>query len=321
MTEILIAREHHPDDLRRRVRIAEIERIRRGAYRPRGASDPQAPSQDVARDLATARCHAVHRQLRAHHVFSHESAALLLGCRPWRVPDKVHVVQAYGATRASASDIVRHRVTLASDETAVVDGLPVTSLLRTALDVATSMSPLAALVALDQLVQRGLDPGRSLEALRGRTGARGSRAARVLLDAADGGAESPRESWLRYVMLRAGLPRPRTQFPLRTHAGDFRADLALPAWRLLLEFDGFVKYRDRAFGPSYDADQARFEEKVREDAIREEGYRVLRFTSRDDPDDVVGRILRHAPDGARAALRPITVLPPAPSPRSRPARS
>jgi hypothetical protein len=42
-------------------------------------------------------------------------------------------------------------------------------------------------------------------------GARGIRRLRTALDLADGGAESPKETELRLLLVRDGLPRPVTQ--------------------------------------------------------------------------------------------------------------
>jgi len=50
-----------------------------------------------------------------------------------------------------------------------------------------------------------------VERYRGRNGIRRARATLELVDA---GAESPRETWLRLLIIRSGLPRPRTQIPV-----------------------------------------------------------------------------------------------------------
>src|SRR5690348_11500535 len=42
-------------------------------------------------------------------------------------------------------------------------------------------------------------------------GLRGIRRARIALALMDGGAQPPKETWLRLVLVDGGLPRPRTQ--------------------------------------------------------------------------------------------------------------
>lgn len=141
---------------------------------------------------------------------------------------------------------------------------------------------------------------------------RGRRRALLVLELADEGAESAWETWLRYLVLRAGLPRPITQLRVRTPHGEFRADLGWKEFRLLAEFDGRVKYVPGALGPEHDAGRALFDEKRREDHLREERWGVVRVTSSDGAGPALARVLRHVPDEARAALRPIRLLPPPP---------
>jgi hypothetical protein len=82
-----------------------------------------------------------------------------------------------------------------------------------------------------------LDDVRAAAALLPR--ARGSRQAREVAALADGRAESPPETRLRLLVLRAGLPPPVAQFEVR-HRGRFvaRVDCAYPEHRLAIEYDG-----------------------------------------------------------------------------------
>ena len=50
-------------------------------------------------------------------------------------------------------------------------------------------------------------------------GRRGIRCARSSLGLVDAGAESPRETWLRLLIIRGGLPRPQTQIAVRNEYG------------------------------------------------------------------------------------------------------
>ncbi|GAA4701033.1 Transcriptional regulator, AbiEi antitoxin, Type IV TA system [Promicromonospora umidemergens] len=316
--EIVLAREHDREALRRAVRDQKMERIRRGAYRRRQGTT--GDRYEVARDRAVARVVAVSTQIR-RAVVSHESAALLHGLRLWQPPGHVHVIQSYRASSASARDVARHRLTLADHERTTLGGVPVTSLARTIADCCVSLHPLLALVIVDHALALGLDIERAREIVTGMRDVRGRRRALLVLELADAGAESAWETWLRYLVLRAGLPRPTTQLRVRTPHGEYRADLGWEAFRLLAEFDGRVKYAAGALGPQHDAGRALFDEKRREDHLREERWGVVRVTSSDGAGPALARVLRHVPEEVRAALTPIRLLPAPPgamgSPRGR----
>ncbi|MGW6454222.1 hypothetical protein [Isoptericola sp. NPDC055063] len=304
---LLIARHHDPAELRRATAAREIERVRRGAYRASraGTDDPHARAHD--------HLVAVHRQLDAEHVLSHESAALAWGVPLWETPTTTHVLQRSGASSRSALDITRRRGL--PERWVERGGLPITDLARTVVDCVTTMHPLGGLVVADWALGHGLDRDDAIGRLAGRR--RGVRRARLVLELAEARVDPPWETWLRYVALRAGLPRPQTQLQVDTHAGRFFVDLAWPEHRVLAEFDGRIKYRDGAFGPAYDAEHALFDEKVREDAITEHlGARPLRFVARDArrPDQVARRLLARFPAQVRRAARLNPLLPPPPPP-------
>jgi len=188
-------------------------------------------------------------------------------------------------------------------------GVPVTSLDRTVADCLTALPPLDALVIADSALRLGADPSAIADRVAAQAGRRGVAAARVVLGFADGQAESPWETFVRYVLLRAGLPRPELQIPVRTRLGWFRADLGWSEWKLLIEFDGFVKYSTLSGG---DPARAVFEEKRRQDAIEEEGWGVLRVTAADRraPESLLQRVFRRLPSQIVTNLTPIRDLPP-----------
>ncbi len=304
---ILVARENDRDALRRSLAKGELERLRWGAYREARADDAGHPAE-VRRRRARDRIRAVHQQLRSTHVFSHASAALLWGAPLWEPPDVTHVRQQYRASVTAAADILRHRPLPARWTT--LDGIPVTTREQTVFDCAATMHPLHGLVVADwaRRVVGHDEVHRLLEVHKGK----GRRRARLVLDLSDKGAESPWETWLRHLASRAGLPRPRTQFPVTTRIGRFFVDLAWPEHRVLAEFDGRVKYSDGALGPAYDPDRALFDEKVREDAIVETlGVRPIRFTAVDAKDllRTTDRLLQPFPAEERRLARVNPLLP------------
>jgi predicted transcriptional regulator of viral defense system len=204
-TGIVIARDHDREALRRALRDKKVEKVRRGAYRsPRGATGDRFKD---ATDRAIARTVAVSAQLRKAHV-SHESAALLHGLRLWQLPGSVHVIQEYRASSASARDIKRHRLVLPEAERTMIDGVAATSLVRTVVDCCISLHPLLALVIVDHALALGMDRDAARRLVAARRDPRGRRRALLVLELGDEGAESAWETWLRYVLLRVGLPRP-----------------------------------------------------------------------------------------------------------------
>lgn len=166
-----------------------------------------------------------------------------------------------------------------------VEGVRCTSLARTALDLARRRPLQQALVALDAAARRdGLDPLWS--AYERLTWQRDRRALRDALAVTDGRSESPLESTSRGVMLRAGLPRPELQVWLVDRAGrSHRVDFLWRERRVVGEADGWGKYAEPADLRA---------EKRREDALRELGFTVVRWTS-----DEIGR----APNLVVARLR------------------
>lgn len=87
-----------------------------------------------------------------------------------------------------------------------------------------------------------------------------------------GGVESPRETRLRLLLVRAGLPEPMTGWTLRDEHGAFvaRLDLAYRRWRVAPEYDG-RQHAESTTQFRRDAD--------RWNAIREEGWTVVRVLS------------------------------------------
>lgn len=305
-TEILIARDHDPYELRVRHRDGGLERLRRGAYRT--VADDVPPSArgrtSVARQREIDRARAVHAQLRAAHWFSHGTAAVLHRLAVWRIPDAVHVVQNYRASSRAAADVRRHILPVPPEHRDAVDGLPVTSLERTVADCVTTMPALDGLVITDSARRRGLDLDEARRIVKSRY--RGQARGLLVLELSDAGAESPWESWLRYVGHWVGLPRPVTQVSVATRLGRFRVDLGWPKHRVLAEFDGLVKYRDGGLGDEHDPDQVRIDEKRREDAITERtGIVLVRFTSKDAPrpEEVAQRLAARFPAEVRRAAR------------------
>ena len=311
---VALALEQNRNKLAAAARSGEVLRVRRGAYcapdelRVDGPS--AAPREE--RNKALARVGALHSQLRAKHVFSHTSAALLLGCRVWKTPAETHVYQHYHASGHASHDVRRHSWTLAPDDITVAVGLPVTSLERTVVDCARALHPLEGLVIADSALALGVERDALFEALDAGAGHRGASRARLVIQLADAGPQSAWETWVRYELLRVGLPRPATQMPVQTDAGLFHTDLGYEQWALGIEFDGRVKYRPDGVRPGHDPAQEYMDEKARADAIRGAGITIERADASDrrDVPAMLARFTQHLPLAIVAAARPDPRLPP-----------
>lgn len=72
--------------------------------------------------------------------------------------------------------------------------------------------------------------------------------------------------------MRAGLPLPELQICVETDLGTFRPDFVWPEARVILEFDGRVKYS----GAHGETSHVLIAERQREKALTNRGWRVLR---------------------------------------------
>ncbi|MET9248647.1 DUF559 domain-containing protein [Nonomuraea sp. NPDC003709] len=118
-----------------------------------------------------------------------------------------------------------------------------------------------AVAILDQFARRGVD----LEALWHRP--LNSWRLRDTLGLADRGAASPRESWLRVILVEGGLPRPTTQ--IRVGLDDDRfayLDLGWEEFKVAVEYDGQEHHTSPA-DQQHDAD--------RREELRRRGWRVI----------------------------------------------
>lgn len=155
---------------------------------------------------------------------------------------------------------VTRTATLSDDDVTYQDGIRVTTPARTAFDCAHGMPRAEAVVVLDQLLRRGVD----LDALWLRTG---SGAARAALGLADARAASPRESWLRVMLVGCGLPRPTPQIRVLLPGGrQAYLDLGWEAYKVAVEYDG-RRHHATAADRRHDG--------RRRDELRRYGWRII----------------------------------------------
>jgi hypothetical protein len=243
-----------------------------------------APGVYVSRGVIPHRVRVAARALIAPGlVFSHDSAAAL-----WRLPrisawpERTHVIAERATGGRSTPGVVHHRLGL-PDQAVVIDGITVTTLPRTVVDIARTHPLDEALVAADAALSGVRLGGRSHATSRDELAAsipragRGRAAARFITAFADGRSGSPGESLSRLTMHRAGLTPPVLQYRLDDAEGAMFADFAWPDRRVIGEFDGVAKYVRDEFAAGRDPAQVVVDEKWREDRIRALGWRVARW--------------------------------------------
>jgi very-short-patch-repair endonuclease len=105
---------------------------------------------------------------------------------------------------------------------------------------------------------------------------------RPVLSFADGRHESPGESRTAFLLRRLGFHLD-PQVEVVAEGRRYRADFRFRGTRVLVEFDGAVKYSEPG---------AVFAEKQREDALRRAGWIIVRLVWRDlaSPDVVRRRV-------------------------------
>lgn len=154
----------------------------------------------------------------------------------------IEVVTRHPADRPQHS-LVRAHVArdLRPADLMLLDGLQVTTPLRTAADLARHLPRSDALVAVDAFLNKGLvlrdDLSRSLIRWKKRSGVR---QAYEILELADPLSQSGGESRTRLRIIDAGLPRPELQIPVLDAFGRTRylLDLGWRHWHLAIEYDG-----------------------------------------------------------------------------------
>lgn len=154
---------------------------------------------------------------RRRGVVAGQSAAALHGAK-W-VDDRAPAELLYDCRRPPRG-VTTWSDQVQADEVQVIAGMRVTTPARTALDLACRYPLERAVAAIDALARATRLKMADVELLAARyPGRRHIRRARVALSLVDAGAESPRESRLRLLLIRGGFPPPQTQIPVYDEYG------------------------------------------------------------------------------------------------------
>jgi hypothetical protein len=173
------------------------------------------------------------------------------------------------------------------DEVQTIHGMLVATPARTAFDIACRLSTEDAVAAIDALVRATkLDIAEALSLAERYRGRRAIRRARRILELVDGGAESPQETRLRLLYIRAGFPRPETQIRVYDEFGRIAAvvDMGWPDIMVAADYEG----------DHHRVNRKRFNNDIRRHAtVTELGWDDMRITV-EDPDAVVVERARRA---------------------------
>jgi len=322
----LLAAGWLPTDVDRAIARRLIVRIRRGLYGLPDA-DARAEQLSIPYDARRARMQAMSRRLDARAVFSHDSAAYVHGLwTPGPASPLVHVTVSGGSERLDAGLKV-HSSRLPDEHIVRRDGLRVTTVARTAVDLALGGDLPSALVAADSALRHlvldvvprgdrrlreGTVPDAVIERMRAALltvaevvrGWPGSRVVPAAMAAADPRSESAYESWSRGWILAVGLPRPEVNGAVVAASGRrYFGDLVWRERGLIGEVDGVAKY-GRTGAEVREALRA---ERERQSDLEAAGWRFVRWVPGDPGATVVARVgralyLGRTPVSARSVL-------------------
>lgn len=266
----------------RAVRLGREQRIAHGVYLP--ADDWTALG---GREQHMIRARAVVATRRVSGVVSHGSAAAfwqipLLGVEP----QDVHLTVPPASGGRSYPGVVKHCVPLSEDDIVELDGVAVTSLARTLVDLAATVRLLPAVVAIDSTLRvdrfARTTPRMTKPQLRAAYERRmpfaGHARALEAVEFADERVDSPLESVSRVNMRAIGCPKPVLQQRFDDHRGLIGfSEFHWPEFGLVGEADGRSKYTDPRYRGGRSLEQVLLDEKDRADRLAAIGQRVSRW--------------------------------------------
>jgi hypothetical protein len=170
------------------------------------------------------------------------TASLIWSLPVFSIPDQPEVRRPPGSRGRAGTRTLRCAVEPA--HTTVRNGVAVTSLERTAVDVALALPTPQALITVDAALRRGAEPEVLQSLLSERGPVRGCRRARQTVEWADPRSESPLESLGRGELMMRGVPRPECNVTLRFGSSECRPDDLWWAMGIAGEADGRDKYAD-----------------------------------------------------------------------------
>lgn len=275
-TEQLLDLGYGPRAIRSLLDSGALVRLRYGCYIRASLWRAQSPTAR-SRQLIYAHAHGTHTTSTGTFLYSHTSAARLRRLHLWDVDNAIHLLQKVRpSNERHGRDVRCHTRPFADHDVAVVNGLRTTSLERTTADCAMLLPYRQALILTDHALRLGADPATLQAMADDLDGRRGIRTFRRVLASADPRSESPGETLTRDLILRCRIRPPEPQLEVISRVGRYRLDFAWKEEKVALEFDGKIKYFDYSPTP-----EVLFEERRREKALTEEGWRFVRVEWKD----------------------------------------
>ncbi|MGM0386688.1 MAG: hypothetical protein ACQERF_12020 [Actinomycetota bacterium] len=272
---------------RHEIRAGSFTRLRRGSYLIGSDSEPDPSTRHRLLIAATV------PHLGSDPVIAVHSAALLHGIPlVVHVPDTVQIAEQRRSGGRSTGGVTRHS-TVGPVPTTTSGGFTVTTAARTTVDLARCCGMQQGVVAADHVLRTGLATRREMDAIVEELGrAHGIKAARAAVGFADARSESPGESISRLLIHELGFEAPELQVEVIVKGRRYRSDFGWEDGALLGEFDGRAKYR--AADGEGNPEEIVWREKQREDAIRSDGHRMVRWVWADLNHAQLNQILTNA---------------------------
>ncbi|HEX7300526.1 MAG TPA: DUF559 domain-containing protein [Solirubrobacteraceae bacterium] len=256
----------------------------------------------VQHRASAGKLHRLHRGVYAvgHAVLRREGRwlAAVLACGPGALLSHVSAAAHWGLLQSEATliDVTaspsrrgvpgirlhRSRSLIARDTTSH-EGIPVTTIPRTLLDLAAIVAAHRLERALAQAERLRLYDGKAIEDVIGRAnGHRGTTALTRATAREPKFTRSDLEAWFLALVREAGLDEPEVNFSLTAPDHPrIEVDFCWPSHRLIVELDGWETHRTRA---AFEHDRAR------DAALQAIGWRVVRFTWRESRTTIQRRL-------------------------------
>ena len=270
------------DIVERRVRAGLLQRIYHGVYLVGPVAAPL--SREMAALLACG----------DNAVISHHTAASMWKIMPAQGPtDPIRVISAHSDHGRRRNICARRLRTLGADEVTMCDGIRVTTVERTLMDVAATATARDLERALAEAYARRLSTRAEILALlerhSGRPGVR--RLHELVTGASPALTRSDAEERMLAHIRRVGLPSPRVN--VRVHG--YEVDFYWSRHKFVVEVDGFAYHSSAA---SFEGDRRR------DSVLAAAGIRVMRVTWRqltEEPEITLVRLAQALALAARSA--------------------
>lgn len=256
----------------RAVDRQRLHRVHRGVYSlvPRRARPPRAG--EWAATLAYG----------SSSVLSHHTAAKFHGLPVPGPPPPIHLTVGGRGRKSSHRGIVLHRtIILAPSEHHRLDGLPVTSVARTVIDLSPHLTDRQREVLVDQALHK-TSHAKLAAALARHAGRPGVPALGALLDPARPSSItwSQAEERLLRLIRRAGLPAPECNIPLTAR---YTPDLLWREQRVIVEYES---------DEWHSGSRSTLRDDARHNDLTTDGYQLLHMTKGDVPEQILVWIAR-----------------------------